>query len=51
MRYFPFFVDTDQLEIVILGGLTTAEAKLRLLLRSEARIHVYSPQKPQVKRI
>ena len=46
MRYFPLFVDTDQLEIVILGGLATAEAKLRLLLRSQAQIRVYSPHQP-----
>ena len=46
MRYFPLFIDTQKLDIVLLGGQTTAESKLRLLLKSESKIQVYSPNRP-----
>lgn len=43
MRHFPIFLDTAGRRIVLAGGGETALAKLRLLLRTEARVTVFAP--------
>ncbi len=43
MRYLPLFLDTRAMRIVVYGGGTQALAKLRLLVRTEAEIHVVGP--------
>ena len=43
MRHFPIFLDTAGRRIVLSGGGEAALAKLRLLLKTEARIAVYAP--------
>ncbi|MEO1018117.1 MAG: NAD(P)-dependent oxidoreductase, partial [Pseudomonadota bacterium] len=40
MRYFPIFVDTADQSIVVIGGNEQAAQKLRLLRKTEARLHV-----------
>ncbi len=40
MRHYPVFLDTTGQRIVVVGGGDTAVAKLRLLMKSEARISV-----------
>ena len=44
MRYFPIFVDVDQSEILIVGGGEQALQKLRLVLKTTARIVVVGEQ-------
>lgn len=41
MRYFPIFVDLDEQRVVVSGAGETAVAKLRLLLKTDARIAVF----------
>ena len=41
MKYFPIFVSVDQRRIVVSGGGEVALAKLRLLLKTTAKIEVY----------
>jgi uroporphyrin-III C-methyltransferase/precorrin-2 dehydrogenase/sirohydrochlorin ferrochelatase len=43
MRYLPLFLDTRAMRIVVFGGGLPALAKLRLLVRTEAEIHVVGP--------
>ncbi len=42
MKYFPVFLKVSQQKIVVSGGDETAIAKLRLILKTEAKIEVYS---------
>ncbi|MCY4206362.1 MAG: siroheme synthase CysG [Roseovarius sp.] len=42
MKYFPVFMAVENRKIVLSGGRETALAKLRLLLKTEARIEVYA---------
>ncbi len=42
MRHFPIFLDTAGRAIVLAGGGDTALAKLRLLLKTEARLTVFA---------
>ncbi|MSO74251.1 MAG: uroporphyrinogen-III C-methyltransferase [Alphaproteobacteria bacterium] len=42
MRYFPLFMDTRGLSVLVVGGGAKAAAKLRLLLKTEAQIEVIS---------
>jgi len=42
MQHFPIFLNTDGLQIAVAGGGDAALAKLRLLMKSEAQIHVYA---------
>ncbi|MCL1075199.1 siroheme synthase [Shewanella dokdonensis] len=44
MRYFPLFVDTSNLSVLLVGAGEVASRKLDLLARSEAEIHVIAPQ-------
>lgn len=44
MRHFPVFVDLRSHTVVVAGSGETAAAKLRLLLKTEARIVVYGPR-------
>lgn len=41
MRFFPIFVDTKGKTVVVSGAGHAAEAKLRLLLKTDAKIFVY----------
>ena len=43
MKYFPIFLDVVQKPIAVVGGREAAVAKLRLLLKTEAKITVYDP--------
>ncbi len=43
MQHFPIFLSTRNTRIVVSGGAEAALAKLRLLLKSEAQIDVFSP--------
>ncbi|MDV7142652.1 siroheme synthase CysG [Tropicimonas sp. TH_r6] len=43
MQHFPIFLDVADKAIVLSGGGEAAIAKLRLLLKTEAQIHVYAP--------
>lgn len=43
MRYFPIFLDLANARVVVGGGGEAALAKLRLLLKTEARIEVFAP--------
>jgi uroporphyrin-III C-methyltransferase/precorrin-2 dehydrogenase/sirohydrochlorin ferrochelatase len=43
MRYLPLFLDTQAMRIVVFGGSAEALAKLRLLVRTQAEIHVVAP--------
>jgi len=40
MRYFPIFIDLENHKIVVIGGGETAAQKVRLLLKTEAKITV-----------
>lgn len=42
MQHFPIFVDLRAQRVALSGGGDAAEAKLRLLLKTEARIEVYA---------
>ena len=44
MRYLPIHFDTRDANILIVGGGAAAEAKLRSLLKTEARLTVVSPE-------
>jgi uroporphyrin-III C-methyltransferase/precorrin-2 dehydrogenase/sirohydrochlorin ferrochelatase len=44
MRYFPLFLDSRARSILIVGGGARALARLRLLLKSEAQIHLVAPK-------
>ena len=44
MRHFPIFLDTRGRVVVVSGAGDCAAAKLRLLLKTEARLHVYGAQ-------
>lgn len=44
MQHFPIFLDTASARVVLTGGGDAAVAKLRLLLKTEARIDVYAPE-------
>ena len=44
MRYLPIHIDTRSARIVVAGGGGAAEAKLRTLLRTEARITVFATE-------
>ena len=51
MRHFPIFVDLRNQRVVVAGAGETAVAKLRLLLKTEARIDVFDRDAgPQVRR-
>lgn len=41
MRYFPIYLDTQNRRVAVSGASECAAAKLRLLLKTEARISVY----------
>lgn len=43
MKHFPIFVALEGRRVVLSGGGEAALAKLRLLMKTEARIEVYSP--------
>ncbi|MGZ9897718.1 precorrin-2 dehydrogenase/sirohydrochlorin ferrochelatase family protein [Shewanella gaetbuli] len=43
MQYFPLFVDTKNLSVLIVGAGEVASRKLDLLARTEAEIHVIAP--------
>jgi len=43
MQYFPIFVDTKQLNVLVVGGGEVATRKVELLLKSSANITVVSP--------
>ena len=43
MKYFPIFVAVDDRHIAVSGGGDAALAKVRLLLKTRARISVYAP--------
>lgn len=43
MRYYPIFLDLRGRRCVVVGGGRVAERKVRMLLRSGARVHVISP--------
>ncbi len=42
MKHFPIFLDVEGRDIAVSGGEETALAKLRLLLKTDARLTVYS---------
>jgi uroporphyrin-III C-methyltransferase / precorrin-2 dehydrogenase / sirohydrochlorin ferrochelatase len=44
MRYFPIFVDLQNARVVVVGGGEEALRKVRLLLKSQARIDVIAPE-------
>ena len=44
MRYFPIFYDLKDRDVVIVGGGEEALRKIRLLLKTEARINVVAPR-------
>ena len=44
MQYFPLFVDTVNLNVLLVGAGDVASRKLALLTRTEANIHVIAPQ-------
>jgi uroporphyrin-III C-methyltransferase/precorrin-2 dehydrogenase/sirohydrochlorin ferrochelatase len=43
MQHFPIFLDTAAARVVVTGGGDAAVAKLRLLLKTQARIEVFAP--------
>lgn len=43
MQHFPIFLDTRGQRVVLCGGGEAALAKLRLLMKTEAALHVYAP--------
>jgi precorrin-2 dehydrogenase / sirohydrochlorin ferrochelatase len=44
MQYFPLFVDTKALSVLIVGAGEVASRKLALLARTDARIHILAPE-------
>ena len=44
MRYFPLLIDTHDLNVSVFGGGLVAESKVKLLLKSEAQVTVFSSQ-------
>ncbi|MBV0911512.1 siroheme synthase CysG [Anianabacter salinae] len=44
MQHFPIFLDLAGRRVVVSGGGETALAKLRLILKTEARVTVFAPQ-------
>ncbi len=44
MQYFPIFVDTQQLNVLVVGGGEVATRKIELLLKSAANVTVVSPE-------
>lgn len=51
MQYFPLFVDTVNLNVLLVGAGDVASRKLALLTRTEANIHVVAPEvNPEVQR-
>lgn len=44
MQYFPLFIDTINLNVLLVGAGEVASRKLALLTRTEADIHVIAPQ-------
>ncbi|MCP1727795.1 uroporphyrin-III C-methyltransferase/precorrin-2 dehydrogenase/sirohydrochlorin ferrochelatase [Natronospira proteinivora] len=44
MDYLPIFVATDKRPVLVVGGGTVAERKIRLLLRTGAQVRVVSPE-------
>lgn len=44
MRYFPLFHDLRNASCLVVGGTAAAARKVRLLQRTEARIHVVAPE-------
>ena len=44
MRYFPVFMDLDDQKVVVIGGGETAAQKVRLLLKTNARVIVIAPE-------
>lgn len=44
MQYFPLFVDTQSLRVLIVGGGDVASRKLDLLCRTEAEVHVIAKE-------
>ena len=47
MRHYPVFVDLRDRTVVVSGAGDVAVAKLRLLLKTEARIEVYGRSVPR----
>jgi uroporphyrin-III C-methyltransferase/precorrin-2 dehydrogenase/sirohydrochlorin ferrochelatase len=43
MKHFPIFLDVSQSRLLLSGGGDAALAKLRLLMKTEARIEVFAP--------
>lgn len=43
MRYFPIFMDLREQPVLLVGGGTVAERKIRLLLKAGAIVHVVAP--------
>ena len=51
MRYLPIHVDTKDTHILIIGGEDAAEAKLRTLIKTEAKLVVIAPNiSPEISR-
>ena len=44
MRYLPIHVDTKDARILIVGGEGAAEAKLRTLIKTDAKLNVVAPE-------
>jgi precorrin-2 dehydrogenase / sirohydrochlorin ferrochelatase len=44
MQYFPLFVDTKALSVLIVGAGEVASRKLALVARTDARIHILAPE-------
>ena len=44
MQYFPLFVDTSRIRVLLVGAGEVASRKLDLLARTEAEIHVVAPK-------
>ena len=50
MQYFPLFIDTVNLNVLLVGAGDVASRKLALLTRTEANIHVIAPEiNPEVR--
>lgn len=47
MQYFPLFVDTQALSVLVVGAGEVASRKLALLARTEASLHVIAPDVTQ----
>jgi len=42
MRHFPIFLDLQDQNVIVIGGGEIAMAKLRVLMKTEARLNVFS---------